>query len=357
MSFIYAPSLLAMLASETVVQVVFNKSTLLHFRFPYPPTTLSPELFYPNYYTTKTVQIYIKYCIYAKKIVLLRTISDFFNKNIANMTKKGNQPKTKIGVVLLTLFLAAVIVAGLLFGTIRWLRHYTQHGIEITVPNIIGMFPEEAQVTLAAAGLQLVVIDSTFSQKTRLGTFIEQNPRANSKVKEGRVIYAIQNACMRRPVTMPELRDFSLRQAESRIKALGMVVGTINYEPSAYKNIIIDMRIDNVPILAGTPVPEGSVIDLYVGKGLGNQQVTVPSLIGKTLTEARSWLIGNSLTVGKIQYDEQPTEETLGLHIVYSQSPASGTVVVGGTSINLELTTDLEKAVTTGTLEEEEEFF
>jgi beta-lactam-binding protein with PASTA domain len=117
------------------------------------------------------------------------------------------------------------------------------------------------------------------------------------------------------------------------------------------------MRSENIPILAGAQIPEGTIIDLIVGKGLGTQQVTVPSLLGKTLTEARSWLIGNSLTVGKLEYDEAPTEETLGQHIVYSQTPSAGEVVRGGSSINLKLTTDLEKIVNFNTAEDEEEFF
>jgi beta-lactam-binding protein with PASTA domain len=274
------------------------------------------------------------------------------------MNKKGSNFAGNVGFVVFNMVIAGLVLAGVVMGTMRWLRSYTQFGVEITVPNVVGLYPEEAEMTLAAAGLHLQVIDSTFSQKTQLGTFMEQNPKAGSKVKNGRTIYVIQNASVRRPVTMPELRDISLRQAEAKIKAIGMTVGTITYEPSAYKNLIIDMRVDDVPILAGSQVPEGTIINLIVGKGLGNQQVTVPSLVGKTLTEARSWLIGNSLTVGKTTYDEQPTEETLGQHIVYSQTPAAGEVVRGGTGINLKLTTDLEKIVSfTPTEESEEEFF
>ena len=287
----------------------------------------------------------------------MQTIYYFFYKIMAKTNKKGKNLASNTGFVVLNCVLAAAVVVGLVIGTIHWLRHYTQFGVEIIVPNITGLYPQEAEMTLAAAGLHLAVIDSTFSQKTPLGTFLEQNPRAGSKVKDGRVIYAIQNASIRRPVIMPELRDISLRQAEAKLKAIGMTVGTITYEPSAYKNLVIDMRSENIPILAGAQIPEGTIIDLIVGKGLGTQQVTVPSILGKTLTEARSWLIGNSLTVGKLEYDEQPTEETLGQHIVYAQTPAAGEVVRGGTSINLKLTTDLEKIVTFNTTEDEEEFF
>ena len=287
----------------------------------------------------------------------MQTIFGIFNKIIVNMAQKPKFYQRSIVVITTSLILAAGILVGLYFGTNAWLRNYTQYGVEIVVPDITGMFPDEAQATLEEVGLHLVVIDSAFSQKTRLGTFLEQTPRAGTKVKYGRDIYAIQNSCIRRPIIMPELRDISLRQAESKIKALGMEVGKITYEPSAYKNLILDMRIFDVPILAGTQVPEGSVIDLIVGKGPDKQDVTVPSIIGKTLTEARSWLIGNSLSFGKIEYDEEPNDETLGLHVVYEQTPREGPVVRGGTPIHIKLTTNLEKVVTTGNIEEEDEIF
>jgi beta-lactam-binding protein with PASTA domain len=203
----------------------------------------------------------------------------------------------------------------------------------------------------------LSIIDSTYSQKTPLGTLLEQNPKAGSKVKKGRTIYAIQNARFRRPIIMPELRDLSLRQAESTIKALGLAVGDIIYEPSTYRDIILDIRIDTMSVTAGTSLPEGSVVNLYVGKGPGIQQVSVPSIIGKTLAEARSWLMGHALSLGIVEYDVEPTEETREQYVVYSQTPQGGTEVVEGTTVHIKLSMDIEKSVTTDNIGDEEEFF
>ena len=44
-------------------------------------------------------------------------------------------------------------------------------------------------------------------------------------------------------------------------------------------------------------------------------------------------------------------------YIVYSQTPESGTVVVEGTNINIKLSTDIEKTITSDNEESEEEFF
>lgn len=273
------------------------------------------------------------------------------------MIKKGSFFQKTVGKLLLNLLIVAIIIVVGFASLILWLRHYTQHGTEISVPDVIGLYTEEAQITLAADGLHLAVIDSTFSQKTPLGTILEQNPKAGSKVKHGRTIYAIQNARFRRPVIMPELRDLSLRQAESTIKALRLECGEIIYEPSTYRDIILDMRTENTPIVAGTQLAEGSVIDLYVGKGPGIQQVVVPSVVGKSLTEARSWLIGNALSLGRVEYDIPPSEETIEQYIVYSQTPQNGTIVVEGTTVNIKLSTDIEKTITADNIENEEDFF
>lgn len=273
------------------------------------------------------------------------------------MAKKDRFFQTKVGKIVLNLVIAIVIVLVGFVSLLLWLRHYTNHGVEISVPDITGLYVEEAQITLGAEGLQLAIIDSTYSQKTPLGTLLEQNPKAGSKVKQGRTVYAIQNARFRRPVIMPELRDLSLRQAESTLKALGLELGEIIYEPSTYKDLVLDIRTEDSPIPAGTQVPEGTVVNLHVGKGPGIQQVTVPSIVGKSLTEARSWLMGHSLSVGRVEYDVEPTEETQEQYIVYSQEPEGGTVVVEGTTVNIKLSTDIEKTVTADNIEDEEEFF
>ena len=108
---------------------------------------------------------------------------------------------------------------------------------------------------------------------------------------------------------------------------------------------------------AGARLEEGSKILLIIGRGQGTEEVSVPSVIGKPLDEARSWLMAHALTVGIVEYDIPPTEENKQLYIVYSQSPAIGTVVVEGSNINLKLSLDIEKTVTADNEQDEEDFF
>lgn len=266
--------------------------------------------------------------------------------------------ETKTGFVLTNMLIAIAVVVVCVVVVVLCMRRYTEHGVEVDVPDITGLYIEEARITLESEGLQMEVIDSTYSTKTPLGTIVEQNPVAGAKAKHGRVVYAIQNARYRRPVVLPELRDVSLRQAKATLASLGLKTADILYEPSTYRDLVLDIQTTSgEAIPAGTAVPEGSSVVLIVGKGQGTAEVTVPLLTGKTLNEARSWLLSSLLTVGVVEYDVEPTEEDKEQYVVYSQSPSSGTIVVEGTNVNVKMSKDIEKTITTDNEEDEEDFF
>ncbi len=266
--------------------------------------------------------------------------------------------ETKTGFVLTNMLIAMVVVVVCVVVVVLCMRRYTEHGVEVDVPDVTGLYLEEARITLESEGLQMEVIDSTYSTKTPLGTIVEQNPVAGAKAKHGRVVYTIQNARFRRPVVLPELRDVSLRQAKATLASLGLKTADILYEPSTYRDLVLDVQTTSgEAIQTGSAVPEGSSVVLIVGKGQGTAEVTVPLLTGKTLNEARSWLLSSLLTVGVVEYDVEPTEEDKEQYVVYSQSPSSGTIVVEGTNVNVKMSKDIEKTITTDNEEDEEDFF
>lgn len=269
--------------------------------------------------------------------------------------------KTRFGFVVANLLGAAVAVIiglGILFVC---LRHYTQHGIEVEVPVITGMQIIEAEEVLEAQNLKLVIVDSTFSNNVPLGTIVEQTPLAGSHAKKDRSVYVMINSSFRRQVEMPDLHDISYRQAQSTLRALGLQVGTTVYEPSEYKDIVLEVRCDGQSLEPGDKLEEGSKVTMIVGRGKGTAYVAVPSLQGKTLAQARSLLIDRyHLTVGLIQYDndELMNEGLMNEElIVYQQSPTPGTQVLEGTGIDIKLSSDVEKALTTSEDEPQDDDF
>ena len=270
------------------------------------------------------------------------------------MAKKGFFDKSDLKFVAVNVVLALLIGIGILIALIAYLRRYTEHGVEVEVADVRGMVEAEAQLKLDGQDLVLVVIDSTYSDKVPFGTIVDQNPQPGSHAKHGREVYVTINATMKRQVSMPNLQDMSYRQAETTLRGMGLVVDSVyDYEPSAYRDLVLDVKSNGVSVAPGQKVPVGTKVRLVVGFGRGTEQVEVPSVIGLTLQDARKLLLSHRLTVGAVSYDEK-TEEGVTQYI-YRQIPAAGERLVEGETVSLRLSKDIEKTATGGNSNQEEE--
>lgn len=272
------------------------------------------------------------------------------------MNTKSFLKDSKIGFILLNLLAAVIVGLLIVVFVVMRLRSYTQHGIEVDVPNVVGLYEPEARAILESAHLKLTVIDSTYSQKVPLGSIVDQNPVANSHAKQDREVYVVVNATCRRRIPLPELHDVSLRQAEVTLKSLGITVEEIVYEPSEFKDLVMDVTQQGESLPAGAQIAEGSKVVLHVGQGKGTEMVNVPSLQGRSLADARSLLIASHLSLGLAEYDVEPTDENKDTYVIYAQHPAAGTLLLEGSRVDIKLSTNIEKAVTTG-VESDDDFF
>lgn len=257
--------------------------------------------------------------------------------------------------------IAAAVLSGVLIlgGLIWWLRGYTQHGVEVEVEveDVRGLVVAEAEPILSTSGLRLIVVDSTYSDKVPFGTIVEQDPKPASHAKHGRAVYVTINATGKRQIIMPNLQDLSYRQAETTLRGLGIEVDSVyEYEPSAYRDLVLDVRMDTVSIQPGDKIAVGSKVRLVVGFGRGTEYVETPNVVGLTFRDARSLLLHNRLTIGAVQYDEKESSaegEENKEQYIYRQEPDAGTKLLEGETVSLWLSTNIEKVVSGGTNEEE----
>lgn len=244
----------------------------------------------------------------------------------------------------LNVLFAVLLGVGLLAGVYFWLRSYTQHGVEVEVTDVRGMVVAEAQPLLAAQELNLVVIDSTYTNKVPFGTIVEQDPKPMSRAKHGRSVYVTINATTKRKVIMPDLQDMSYRQAETTLRGMGLKVDTAyDYRPSEYRDLVLDVKMNGNSVKPGTKLAVGTKVRLVVGKGRGTEHVSVPNVVGKTMQEARSMLLARHLTVGAVAFDEPDLKDET--QYVYQQVPSAGTRLVEGEMVALKLSTNPDKAV------------
>lgn len=219
---------------------------------------------------------------------------------------------------------------------------YTRHGEAETVPDLRNMYVEEAEVVLASQGLSLQVIDSMYDRQKTLGAIVEQTPPAASTIKKGRSVYVIINSTTVRKVPVPDVRDVSLRQAEATLGIIDLKVGRIEYKPSEYKDLVLDMLLDGKSIPAGQRVPEGTAITLVVGQGSGTDAAFVPDLLGLPLAAARDKVREANLVLGAIDYDVQPAGNEAD-YVIISQQPVAGSWQIAGSRVDIWLSTDRNK--------------
>lgn len=271
------------------------------------------------------------------------------------MDKKKIFDKNDVWFIIANVAAAVVVAAVILTCLVTWLRGYTQHGVEITVADVKGLTQEQAELILHDQGLKTQIVDSTYSSKVPFGTIVDQDPKGDSHAKEGRVVYLTINASGRPKVAMPNMQDMSSRQAETTLRGMGLRVDSVyEYEPSAYRDLVLDVKANGKSIQPGEMVELGTKVRLVVGFGRGTERVVVPSVIGLTLRDARSLLLSRRLTVGALHYDE-PQQDSIPV-MVYNQVPEAGEQLTEGETVTLYLSTDMEKTVT-GTSSNEEEWF
>lgn len=278
------------------------------------------------------------------------------------MDKKGFFRSSGTLFVVKNLLTAVLIAVVLIIVLFFWLRRYTRHGVEVDVPNTVGLYLEEALPIVHAAGLKLQITDSIYSRQVPLGTIVEQTPVADSHAKQGRTVYIVINAHTHKQIPIPDLHDISYRQAAATLRSIGIQVNNeYEYEPSEFKDLVLDIKVNGRSVAPGERLDEGTTVTLVVGFGKGTEMVPVPNLIGKTLQDARSLLLGSRLIAGNIEYDE--TTDPQGNSpdgkdpIVYTQSPAAGEQLLEGSMVNLKLSTDIEKALTSQYQDDEDDFF
>lgn len=255
------------------------------------------------------------------------------------------------GFILKRLLLAIVIFVALVWVTIALIDVYTHHGESETVPDLRGLYVEEADLLLNNHGLYSVVIDSVFVRNKKLGTIIEQIPAVNSTVKRNRPIYLIINSRQVRMIPVPDVNDVSFRQADAMLKSIGLNVSSVEYSPSEYKDLVIAIKYRGRNISSGMRVPEGSSLVLVVGSGLGGEELPVPGIKGMSLEAGTEEALNGSMVIGAVEYDVEPSGNE-DKYVIYRQRPAEGKSVPAGTRIDVWLSKD--KSMLNKVFEEDE---
>jgi serine/threonine-protein kinase len=121
-------------------------------------------------------------------------------------------------------------------------------------------------------------------------------------------------------ITIPDLRGSDLPSAEATLKKLGMKVKVTHSTPLT-KSLPYGYVLAHFPP-GGTKLTRADEVELIVSTG--KRKVKVPSIINKTVEEARLVLTKANLQVGYVSYINIPEEIPW---VILAQNPLPGSVV------------------------------
>lgn len=174
--------------------------------------------------------------------------------------------KSKVFAVQVLVSLLIIFVLAYLF--MHWLTFTTDHGNEITVPNLAKMTEEQVEETVDDLDLDYVLLDSVdFNPAFPKHTVVEQDPMPGAKVKKNRKIYIKINSSGFTMVRIPNLIQKTYRQAVPTLKSLGLEPGEITYKPDLAKDMVLEMHCNGKKLNPGDKIFKSSKIDLVLGDG------------------------------------------------------------------------------------------
>ncbi len=184
------------------------------------------------------------------------------------MDKKNNNFISKHPIIF-NLLLIVVVGFALLWGSLLWVDSWTGHGEYRIVPDVKGLPYSRAAEILEEEDLIGEITDSVYDGSVAPGTVLVQTPKDSSKVKPNRKVYLTIASFSTKKVSVPNLLDVSLRQAQSILEGLGLTDIRIVNVPSEYKDLVVGVKFNGVPLNAGTRIPLTATVTLEVGEGIG----------------------------------------------------------------------------------------
>ncbi len=184
--------------------------------------------------------------------------------------------------------LIVMIITGivLVIITLLYLHFYTRHGQNVVVPRLEGLQVEEANIILNAKGLHVEVIDSVYNRDAVPGAILDQTPKSDNKVKEGRSIYVTIYSKSPQQIAVPGLVDYSTRQAIALLNSLGFTQISIEEVPSRYSGLVMAVEYNSRPLSPDERIPAGSPLNLVVSSseladslGVRDDIIIAPSVL------------------------------------------------------------------------------
>lgn len=190
---------------------------------------------------------------------------------------------------------------------------------EFKLPNLVGKDKVEAINILKELKLNPIEEGPKFDENIPKDRIIYHRPYPGALVKEGRRVYLYISGGDPLLVS-PSLRSKTFRDAKITLERKGLILGEVTEKISDFeRNLVIEQDPES-----GINIERGTIINLTVSIGPSRGKIRVPSILGKSLTQAKRILRNNSLQLGRINY--QISKSSLP-NVIFEQTPSEGRVI------------------------------
>lgn len=192
------------------------------------------------------------------------------------------------------------LVIILIVLALQSLQFITRHDKTLTIPGVIGKSYEEARKALESKGFDVELQDSIYNDTAKPMTVLRQFPDADAVVKVNRTVYLTVNKAVAPLIEMPNLEGLTYRSAIISMEQYGLKLEDTVYRTDFARNSVLEQQYKGERIKPGAKIPQSSGIRLVLGTGIGNEDFSVPELVGLSYSDAKVLLESNGLNVGTV---------------------------------------------------------
>lgn len=226
---------------------------------------------------------------------------------------------------LLFTFLAVVAVVSAI-TTIR----LTINGNQETLPNLVGVNLQAAQMVADGLGLEVKVDDKLFNTKYAASQIISQEPPPDTRVKAGQHVHVLVSLGAPR-IDVPDLVGSSARVAQILAVRKGLTVGDV-VEVHWPGNTADQIVAQDPP--ASTTEIHSPAINFLVSMGPASKAFVCPDFVGMKLDLARAAIQRAGFA---IEQASPLAGSSAPSGTILSQSPAVGSMILGGASFTFQV--------------------
>lgn len=211
---------------------------------------------------------------------------------VRQLSTASGAVRTQIRPPVMWIWAGIISIAVIIVAVMFWLANLSS--VEITpantrvMPDLVGVVEADAKKELNKLDLTMVKLTET-SDEFEAGEVIRTDPAAGTRLRAGDSV-RVYVSKGRSTSDVPDIALLSVTDATAALEAAGLTVGTI--EKRDHPTLALDVVISSDPA-SGTSLKPGAKVNLIVSTGM----VTVPDVVGQTITVARDMMSASQISV------------------------------------------------------------